>query len=87
MSDSKNCEIIAERFSSTFNLSANNDYIKKFFEPKSAELREKLIRYYPEQIGDFDKVCEVYKNALTKTFSNEAAAKAENDDKKKQIMM
>lgn len=73
----------ADRFSSVFDMSSKNDYITRFFEPKAALLREKLMKQYPENIKEFDSACEQFKVAYEK--GNGDASK--NDDKKKQIMM
>lgn len=85
--DKKNCELLSQKFTAiASNMGPSNDYVKKFLEPKSAELREKLIKYYPEQISDFDAVLDSYKAAFANAFGSTNVA-AENDDKKKQITM
>lgn len=69
-------------------LNAQNGYIDKFTKPKGEELRGYLIKYYPEQISDYDNALETFVELLAKKFeSKSSGVSAENDDKKKQIMM
>ncbi len=74
---------ISERFISKCNMNANNDYIKTFYGPKFAILREEVVKRYPEEVSTLDNVKEAYVSILNKAFSS---GKSE-DDKKKQIMM
>lgn len=87
--NSAGCEMLSERFAAVANMGPTNDYIKKFFEPKIAELREKLIRYYPESIKDYDAAVTTYKSSFAKAFNTAPVVQVDNkeDDKKKQQMM
>ena len=77
-------DLFVDRFTSVFDMSSKNDYITRFFEPKAATLREKLMKEYPEQIKDFDLACEQFKTAYENA---NVSASSINDDKKKQITM
>lgn len=94
-SNETNNEIIATRFSNIANtMGSNNDYLGVIFEQKSAELRERVLKHYPEYVKDYDSVINSYKKAFAKALEikttenrNESAeaekqASAENAKKK-----
>ena len=85
-SNATNSEILAQRFASVAStLGQNNEYINKFFIPKSDELRKRVVEYYPENVKDFDAAVESYKDAFAKAFDMKGASKTD-DEKKNRIM-
>lgn len=85
-SNATNSEILAQRFASVFStLGQNNEYISGIFNPKAAELRKKVVEFYPESVKDFDAAIESYKEAFAKVFDMKGASKT--DDEKKNRMM
>lgn len=85
-SNDTNSEILAERFASIAStLGSNNTYTKTFFDRKAAELREKLIDVYPENIKEYDAAVESYRKAFAKAFDIKDKA-PKTDEKKNQMM-
>ena len=85
-SNATNSEILAQRFASIAStLGQNNEYISGIFEAKAAELRKRVVEYYPENVKDFDQAVESYKEAFAKAFDMKGASKT--DDEKKNRMM
>lgn len=80
------CKLLAEKFAATTSMGPNNDYISKIYEPKASELREKLLRQYPENIKDFDNAVEQYKIHFANVFAS-SNKKADDEKKNGQQMM
>ena len=85
-SNETNSEILAKRFASIAStLGQNNEYISGIFDLKAAELRKRVVEFYPENVKDFDAAIESYKEAFAKAFDMKGASKT--DDEKKNRMM
>lgn len=68
-SNDTNSDILAQRFATiASNLGPNNTYTGVFFDDKAAELRDKLLVCYPENIKDYDLAVDSYKKAFAKAF-------------------
>ncbi len=84
-SNDTNNEILVQRLAEVLRTLGDNNYTGMFFEQDAADLREKLIKYYPEYMRDYDAVVESYKQAFAKTFDLRNAGK-KDDEKKNRIM-
>lgn len=92
-SNDTNNEILAVRFSNIAStMGSNNDYLGVIFERKSAELRERVLKHYPENVKDYDSVINSYKKAFAKALEikttenekNNVAQQGNLNNKKKQ---
>lgn len=78
-SNDTNNEIIATRFSNIANtMGSNNNYLGVIFNRKTAELREKVLKHYPENVNDYDAVINSYKKVFAKVLEIKTS---ENEDK------
>ena len=89
---------IAQKFARVFDRLKNTDgYNSTFFDQKVASLREKLIKYYPEDMAAYDVAVKAFKDARDAELSDEKVAEnveaqniaeqanVQDDDKKKEI--
>lgn len=74
-------EILADRFISMMNLAENNDYIASFYEPKIAELAEKLRVPYAQHMKDFEEEAEAYKKVLAEKINKKKIDKTAQNNK------